>query len=231
MSERCRSTSIGNTAMIHKVTDCFFNSLAFYKSDVEKCKCMHTYILFWLCGFPLQHNGIERILDFINLFSQKSLNNAMQMLNATIMLNVQYACIMPTNVHLGHRVSTCALYMYSLLSSSICYAYSNYVAREYWMVYRRPGLKAVVWFGSSPIPPLLPSASCLSFWVFLCLSPSSLLTGEVGGGAGAKSYDGEKAWSSLNHSIQYSLYVALQLHVHIARLLTHRNTVMIKNKK
>ncbi len=82
-----------------------------------------------------------------------------------------YACIMPKNVHPGHRVSTCALYMYSLVSPSICYAHSNYVAREYWMVYRRPGLKAIVWLGSSSTSlPLLSSASCLSFSVFLCIA-------------------------------------------------------------
>jgi hypothetical protein len=45
----------------------------------------------------------------------------MHMLNATIMLIV---CMYHAkNVHFGHRVSTCALYMY--------YAYSNYVATEY----------------------------------------------------------------------------------------------------
>ena len=40
--------------------------------------------------------------------------------------------------------------------------------REYWMSYRGPGFLPVVWFGSTPTPfPHLPSASCLSFSVFL----------------------------------------------------------------
>ncbi len=50
-------------------------------------------------------------------------------------------------------------------------------------------------------PPPLPSASWLSFSGFLS---SSLLTGVgrgVGCGRGAKSYDSEKAWSYINHSI------------------------------
>ncbi len=70
--------------------------------------------------------------------------------------------------------------------------------REYWMMYRRPGFLAVVWFGSSPPPPL-PSVT----------SPRRLrkrynfLTGEVekGGGRVGESYDNKEAWSSLNHSV------------------------------
>ncbi len=64
------------------------------------------------------------------------------------------------------------------------------------MIFREPGFTAVIWFGS--FPPLL-SASCLSFSVFL-VSPLEL-TREGGVGQGAKSYDGENAWSSLYHSI------------------------------
>ncbi len=65
------------------------------------------------------------------------------------------------------------------------------------MIYRGPGS-----YNSANRPPLaphhLPSATCLSFSVFL----SSLLTGEGGGGGrGAKSYDREKAWPSINHSV------------------------------
>jgi hypothetical protein len=39
-------------------------------------------------------------------------------------------------------------------------------ARKYWMIIRGPGFLEVVWFGSSPSP----SASCLSFSVFLCVA-------------------------------------------------------------
>ncbi len=44
------------------------------------------------------------------------------------------------------------------------------LSREYWMIYRGPGFLAVVWIGSStsPSPKPLPSATCLSFSVFLC---------------------------------------------------------------
>ncbi len=45
-------------------------------------------------------------------------------------------------------------------------------SRYYWMVYIGPSFLAVVWFGSPPhpLPPPLPSASCLSFSVFLCVA-------------------------------------------------------------
>ncbi len=58
-----------------------------------------------------------------------------------------------------------------------------------------PGFLAVVWFGSSPTPS--PLASCLSFPVFLFVAGRAYLRG---GGGGAKSYAGEKAWSSIHHS-------------------------------
>ncbi len=46
---------------------------------------------------------------------------------------------------------------------------------------QRPSSLVVVCFGSSPIPlPPLPSASCLSFSIFICLFWTSLLTGEGG---------------------------------------------------
>ncbi len=46
------------------------------------------------------------------------------------------------------------------------------LTREDWMIYRGPGFFAVVWFGrlhALPLPPL-PSESCLSFSVFLCVA-------------------------------------------------------------
>ncbi len=59
------------------------------------------------------------------------------------------------------------------------------VIREYWIIYRWPGLLAVQWFGSYPTP-----------------SPTSPASkgggGEVRGGA--KSYNRERAWSSINLS-------------------------------
>ncbi len=43
---------------------------------------------------------------------------------------------------------------------------SRVLTREYWMIYRGPGFLVVLWFDSSPT---LPSASYLSFSVFLCV--------------------------------------------------------------
>ncbi len=66
-----------------------------------------------------------------------------------------------------------------------------------------------------PFPPL-PAASCLSFSVFLCVAGRELTDGREGGGdgRGAKSYDREKAWPSLNHSIisEYSNIYIIFLH-------------------
>ncbi len=81
------------------------------------------------------------------------------------------------------------------------------LSREYRMIYRGPGFLAVVRCGSSPALSPLPSFCNLSLFLSLpARCQSSFLTEEVGdwgggGGRGAKSYDGEKAWSSINHSI------------------------------
>ncbi len=76
--------------------------------------------------------------------------------------------------------------------------------REYWMTYRGPGFLAVVRFGSSPTSSVsLPIAICLS--VFLCFVDRAYWQERGGGdGEGAKSYGGEKAWSSKSFR-QYSL--------------------------
>ncbi len=76
------------------------------------------------------------------------------------------------------------------------------------MNYRGPGFLAVIWFGSLPTPsppPALPSASCLSFAVFLCVAGWAYW--RVGGRGGGEepnsptnSFDREKAWPSLNKS-------------------------------
>jgi hypothetical protein len=72
------------------------------------------------------------------------------------------------------------------------FVFSTYCAfsREYWMIYRAPSFLAVVWFGSSPTPfPIpFPSASCLSFSVFLCVAGRACWR-ERGRARGAKSYD------------------------------------------
>ncbi len=67
---------------------------------------------------------------------------------------------------------------------------------EYWMIYRGPGFIAVIWFGFFPTP------YTLSRQQVVYLSHSSCVSPVEGEGRGeAKSYDGEKAWSSINHSL------------------------------
>jgi hypothetical protein len=76
------------------------------------------------------------------------------------------------------------------------------------MCYSVPGFLAVV---RALLPPSLPpsplpspSAICLSFSFFLCVaSVAYRRRGGKGGKEQKKSYDGEKAWSSI--SINYSL--------------------------
>jgi hypothetical protein len=96
--------------------------------------------------------------------------------------------------------------------------------REYWMIYRRPNFfrGRIIWLLSHyPLPPLL-SATCLSFSV--CVSPIKLTDGKwwegVGLGAKSKSYDGKKAWPSLNHSILSGS--------HIPRMMPQLNTIGMK---
>ncbi len=59
------------------------------------------------------------------------------------------------------------------------------------------------WYVLAPPPPSphIPSASCLSFSDFLFVACRGYWREKMGeGGEGAKSYDCEKAWSSINHS-------------------------------
>jgi len=74
----------------------------------------------------------------------------------------------------------------------------------YRMIYWGPSFLAVLWFGSTPTPhPPLPSASYLSFSVFLCVAGRAHWPerGEGVHGRAAKSYEREKACSSINHSL------------------------------
>jgi hypothetical protein len=71
---------------------------------------------------------------------------------------------------------------------------------EYWLMYRGPGFLVVVLFGSQPTPPALSCQQVVALSQSSCVSPAKLADGE-GGGGGAKSYDGRKAWSSIKYSI------------------------------
>jgi hypothetical protein len=66
------------------------------------------------------------------------------------------------------------------------------------MIYRAPGFRSYD-LAPPPLPvPSLVSKLSIVFSVHVC-HRLNLLTGE--GGGGAKSYDREKAWFSINHSI------------------------------
>ncbi len=76
--------------------------------------------------------------------------------------------------------------------------------REYWKIYRGPGFLSLVWFGSYPTPFLtLPSVR----WTGNTQEYRERETtrwrkrGGEGGARGAKSYDGKKTSSSINHLI------------------------------
>ncbi len=99
-----------------------------------------------------------------------------------------------------------------------------FYTREYWMIYMGTGFPSSQDLAPPPAPPPLPSASCLSFSVFLSVvASSSLLTkGEQSEGGGAKLYSGEKAWSSA--IIQYTVFI---LHITV---LSSFNRNRLKSK-
>ncbi len=82
-------------------------------------------------------------------------------------------------------------------------------------MYRWPGfLRAVVWFGSSPaLFPLLSRKQVVSLFQSSYVSPGELTVERegVGGWPGAKSYDLENAWSSINH-LKLSINLIVQMH-------------------
>ncbi len=74
-------------------------------------------------------------------------------------------------------------------------------SREYLMGYRELSFLVVTWFGSSPSP--FPPISKLSVILSLpvCRRRAYWQERGRGGGRGAKSYDLEKVWPSISHSI------------------------------
>ncbi len=75
----------------------------------------------------------------------------------------------------------------------------------------------MIWLVLQPLPPS--PVTCVSFFVFLCVACRP-------GGGGAKSYDNEKAWSSINHLILFKKYSYICLTTFIAiysMVLSSRN--------
>ncbi len=72
--------------------------------------------------------------------------------------------------------------------------------RECWMIYRGPGFLVVLRCGSSTNPSSPLPSEARPETHMKTEKERHLLHGRVDGG-GAKSNDGEKAWSSINHSI------------------------------
>ncbi len=70
-------------------------------------------------------------------------------------------------------------------------------------IYRGTGFLAVLWFGSSQTSPPLFRQQGVSFPVFLCVSGRTNRRWRGRGARGTKSYDSEKAWSSIIHSILF----------------------------
>ncbi len=68
-----------------------------------------------------------------------------------------------------------------------------------WFMEEQASLRCMIRLLARPLPPL-PSATCLSFSVFLCGRAYCRERG-VPGGRGAESYDRKKAWPSINHLI------------------------------
>ncbi len=87
---------------------------------------------------------------------------------------------------------------HSLLPQYVSVQQGKVPGREYWMIYRGTGFLTVLGFGSSPSPP--PLSWLLSLPV---CRRWSLQTEEGGGGGARSSYNVEKAWSSINHSILF----------------------------
>ncbi len=93
----------------------------------------------------------------------------------------------------------------SYYDTGTCVVVDIILIREYWMIYRGPGLLAVEWFGSSftPLPPLPSVSSTVAHTKAKKERQLARRERGGGGGGGANSYDRKKAWSSIIHSVIY----------------------------
>ncbi len=101
------------------------------------------------------------------------------------------------------------------LREKFCFLEKRYTHTESIEWFRGPGFLSVLRFGSShTFSRRLPSASCLSG--FLCVAGWAYW--QERGLGGAKSYDGEKAWSSINHPILNTLWTRTSVMMLVTRL-------------
>jgi hypothetical protein len=98
-----------------------------------------------------------------------------------------YACTMPKNVNLGHKVFTCALHTHCSVQASAKYAQPNYTGQRVLSGLQTTRLKSrrMIWL----LPPSPPFSrqQVVSLSQSSCVSPSSLLTGEGGDGGWGRS--------------------------------------------
>ncbi len=104
------------------------------------------------------------------------------------------------------------------------------------MIYREPGFPAVVWFGSSPAPFFpISSVICVSFSVFLCVEGQANWQDGGGDVGGAKSNNGETAWSAINHSIlsgfNYTCSVSLSSKALSRRRASSKDPVLFRGQQ
>jgi hypothetical protein len=73
---------------------------------------------------------------------------------------------------------------------------------EYWLIKKeKASRRHIIWLLPQPLPPLPSERPTGDRQEDLERETIADTGEEVGGGGGAKSYDGEKAWSSVNYSI------------------------------
>ncbi len=88
-------------------------------------------------------------------------------------------------------------------------SYSSIVTREYWLIYRGLGFHLLL-LAPPPLPSVSSTGDTQEEWEW-----------EGGRGRGVKSYDGKKAWSSINHSILSDCDPPFSNTVHIHYVCLH----------